>query len=411
MEFYHPATRRGDGRLWAIALGLSLGLNLALLIAFGIIGLSTVRLRDASRPVARAQDTPAQATVEIYPEMLKKVAPEATASPPPESAATPAPAPPVVTPPPSKRFARTSDDQRGKRPDKPAFMGERDTQAASDRAPDASAPPLPSQAGVDPKSPGDFETTESRYHDGKLPDRNLPSLESSGPPEPSPETAASSETSEISGESDTGTAPFPPPAAAASTPPPLREKLLTGPNPVEVPVPAPAEETREKTDDSSTKRPAETAAKPADASPARDASKAAKPKARQPVKDPAFSGFQRKTAIRGSISRTGRSSLDVEDSPLGRYQAAISRAVELEWQRNCVRHRDFITPGFLTLRFTVEPSGKVRSVKFVDGMQTGEVQKGFTLNAIRDAAIPPMPASIRKDYAKEPLELIFNFYF
>jgi hypothetical protein len=135
------------------------------------------------------------------------------------------------------------------------------------------------------------------------------------------------------------------------------------------------------------------------------------PAAPTPPDDPAFRGFQRKTAIVGSISRTGRSALDVEDTPLGRYQATISRAVELEWQRNCVRHRDFITPGFLTVRFFVEPGGKVRSVQFVGDMETGEVQKGFTLNSIRDAEIPPMPQPLRKQFAKEPLELMFRFYF
>ncbi|MEI8039693.1 MAG: hypothetical protein WCJ14_15030, partial [Verrucomicrobiota bacterium] len=129
------------------------------------------------------------------------------------------------------------------------------------------------------------------------------------------------------------------------------------------------------------------------------------------TRSPGFKGFQRKTAVVGSISRTGRSALDVADSPLGRYQAALSRAVEQEWQRNCVRHRDFITPGFLTVRFFVAASGKVRSVQFVGDMETGEVQKGFTLNAIRDAQIPAMPAALRREYDQEPLELIFRFYF
>ena len=102
----------------------------------------------------------------------------------------------------------------------------------------------------------------------------------------------------------------------------------------------------------------------------------------------------------------------LSDTPLGRYQATISRAVEIEWQRNCVRHRDFITPGFLTVRFFVETGGKVRSVQFVGDMETGEVQKGFTLNAIRKAAIPPMPKALRKQYDDDdPLELMFRFYF
>ena len=76
-----------------------------------------------------------------------------------------------------------------------------------------------------------------------------------------------------------------------------------------------------------------------------------------------------------------------------------------------MRHRDFITPGFLTVSFFVETSGKVRSVRFVGDMETGEVQKGFTLNSIRDAKIPSMPRDLRKEYDKEPLELIFRFYF
>ena len=104
-------------------------------------------------------------------------------------------------------------------------------------------------------------------------------------------------------------------------------------------------------------------------------------------------------------NRTGRSALDVEDSALGRYGVAISRAVELEFQRNCVRHRDYITPGFLTVRFYVESTGKVRSVHLDGDMSTGEIQKGFTLNSIRNAEIPSMPKSLGREYAKEPLEL------
>ncbi len=96
---------------------------------------------------------------------------------------------------------------------------------------------------------------------------------------------------------------------------------------------------------------------------------------------------------------------------MGRYQSQISRAVELEWQRNCVKHRDFITPGYLTVRFFVQPSGKVRSVQFVGDLQTGEVQKGFTLNSIREAPIPEMPSAVKKEMNGDALELIFNFYF
>jgi hypothetical protein len=179
--------------------------------------------------------------------------------------------------------------------------------------------------------------------------------------------------------------------------------LLEGPNPVDVPVPREVVAKDEiKPTPAQRKKDGSHEPKPAELP---------KPAVAKPIDDPAFAGYQRKAAIVGSISRTGRSALNVTDTPLGRYEATISKAVELEWQRNCTRHRDFITPGFLTVRFFVETSGKVRTVQFVGKQETGEVQKGFTLNSIRDAEIPAMSASLKKEYSKDPLELIYSFYF
>lgn len=373
---------RGDARLWAIALGLSLLVNAGILLAVGFISLKSQVFRK-THPVPPV--IAAETTVTIFPEMVVAAADSE----------------PVAPAPPAKpSFARTSEDQLAPPPEKPAFIGERDTQATSDRSPDASAPPLPSQAGIAPKDRGDFETTESRYQDGSLASDQI-----SKPLPPTPPSPAATNTA------DPAVAESPSPGEKTDTPgqddskspPPPRERLIEGPNPVDVPVPRDT-----AANDAIKPTPPKS---PKDGRPEPKAQDAPKPAATAATNDPGFRGYQRKTAIVGSISRTGRSALDVADSPLGRYQALISRAVEQEWQRNCVRHRDFITPGFLTVRFFVETNGRVRSVQFVGDMETGEVQKGFTLNSIRDADIPAMPAAVRKDFAKEPLELIFNFYF
>lgn len=323
----------------------------------------------------------------IYPE-IAQASPKAE-PPPPASAKKP-------------EFIRTSEDQTATPPEKPAFIGERDTLATSDRSPDPNAPDTPSQKGIKPRAPDHIETTESRYQDGSPKSSQAAKPESPPAPMPTPPTpnpdptladnATPGENSETPGKDDT-----------QSSPPP-RDKLMAGPNPVDVPVPRDVPKKSEiKPTPPKTAKAGKPAPKP---------SELPKPPAAKPVvNDPAFKGYQRKTAIVGSISRTGRSALNVADSALGRYQATISRAVEQEWQRNCVRHRDFITPGYLTVRFFVETNGKVRTVQFVGSMETGEVQKGFTLNSIRDAEIPPMPAALKKEYSKEPLELIFNFYF
>jgi hypothetical protein len=327
----------------------------------------------------------AEAVVMIFPDV-------ATVQPERETVALPA----------KPAFVRTSEDQAAPPPEKAPFIGERDTRATSDRSPDPTAPPLPSQAGIDPRTREDLETTESRYQDGSLASNPaaLPQQEAQAAmptpstPVPDPAVADTPEPGEIQktpGTDDTKSAS------------PPREALMEGPNSVDTPVPSDAPQ---KTEIKPTPPKAPKSGKPAPAP-----AELPKPAVAKSATDPSFRGYQRKTAIVGSISRTGRSSLDVADSPLGRYQAIISRAVEQEWQRNCVRHRDFITPGFLTVRFFVETSGKVRTVQFVGSMETGEVQKGFTLNSIRNAGIPPMPAALKKDFEKEPLELIFNFYF
>jgi hypothetical protein len=392
MQSMARTPRHGDGHLWMIAFGLSLLANAGILASVGFAALESAKLRARIRPPVTP---PAPSVAMIFPDMGD--APKASAT----HSGTPAAPPPVELA--GSRFARTSADQSASRPDNPLFLGERNTRATSDRAPDPNAPPLPSQAGINPRDDMHLETTESDYQEGPLDSAEVaaaaaspPAPAAPAPEEPAPAMAAAAkEDSSDPSEAD----------AVSSIPPP-REPVLDGPLAVDVPVP------REVAGKRATESPPE-ARHPTDPAPPKTAGL---PKTTQdpkptPPKNPGFRGYQRKTAVVGSISRTGRSALDVEDSPLGRYQAALSRAVELEWQRNCVRHRDFITPGFLTVRFFVEPGGKVRSVQFVGDMSTGEIQKGFTLNSIRDAAIPPMPADVRKEFTKEPLELIFRFYF
>jgi hypothetical protein len=364
MQATAPLRHTGDGHLWMIAAGLSLLVNLGILAFAGMAVLEFRKNNQSAQATPPAPPPAEEAAATIY-----FAAPEtATAAP---------TAAPLV----GKRFARTTPEQAAPLAEATPFIGERNTRAVSDRAPVDDAPPLPSQAGIAPRNESDIETTQSDYKDG--------SLSAEGPAMPETEV---SETPAAS--------PTESPNTAATSNPPPREGLLDGPNPVDVQVPretASGEEIKATPEP----RPAEEARPVEETPPAKTKSSP----------DPAFSGYQRKTAVVGSISRTGRSSLNVEDSPLGRYQALISRAVELEWQRNCVRHRDFITPGFLTVRFFIETNGRVRSVQFVGDMETGEIQKGFTLNSIRDAEIPAMPAALRREYDKEPLELIFRFYF
>lgn len=377
-----PALRH-DGRLWAFALALSLAVNALLVLVAGISILQLQKYQPKPDLLSNAAETVRILAPELAPAPLADVA---ASEPPPPSEGTP--------------FTRTSPDQTADRPDKPSFIGERNTQATSDATPDPTALRRPAQAGIEPLYEGHVETTESRYQDGALiPDAPLnPAIPAppTPPVPPLPETATRGVETETPGKAEEMVTPPPP------------ERLATSSQPVDVPVP-------KKTLDAPPKPGPEEQPKEGKPEAPPDSNDLKETKPTQPsqptANQPAFRGYQRKTALRGSISRSGRSALDVEDSPLGRYQATISRAVELEWQRNCVRYRDFITPGFLTVRFFVDSKGKVKSVDFVGTMQTGQQQKGFTLNSIRDAEIPPMPPELGREFKDENLELIFNFYF
>ena len=382
----------GDRRLWLASFVVSLLLNGLMFLGYARIAAHTAKQR-----TERMRQTEAVAQDRWVAAVIPERGDASTAA-----AMEAAPKPPEILKTP---FARTSPEQEAERPQAARFIGERNTQATSDRAPDASAPPMPSQQGIEDDR--DRETTQTRYRDGAL-DGGAAASPSAPQPPAAPaspvETPAAPEQTVSKSEGERLRMP----AEEAAPPPPApRERLADGPNPVEREVTqAKPEENPKPTDD---KR--KEAAK-ADAKPAEHAAKGGpKPIQVAGSGNPAFSGFQRKTKLSGSISRKGVSALDVEDSPLGRYQAAISRAVEREWQRNCVRYRDLITPGFLTVRFLVDASGKVRSVGFVEAAVSGEVQKGFTLSSIREAEIPPMPAELKKQLGDEPLELIFNFYF
>lgn len=356
---FHRATlHRQEARLWALAFcgafvtGLLLAVASALLLATGVF------------PIARAAPVPAaelEPIVTISSEMFEL---EPAAEPPEIPTPETPPVPPVEkTRPEKSRFANTAPEDSGKRPDQPAYFGERNSTAAGDAPPDPAAPFRPAQTGAAAAPDTAPETTSSTFQETgeitpaqTLPQKNLPTTPA-----------------ETSGRLRTG-------------------NLLDGPTPLEIHQLQP----------------------PAEKLPEPSATSAANPPEKSPIGKPASHSetpHRMKTAVNGSMSRGAQSALDVADTPLGRYQAEINRAVEREWQRNCVRHKSFITPGLLTVRFLVSSSGKVTSVEFVGDIQAGSVQKGFTLDSIRNAPLPPMPAAIRRDYRSQPLELVFNFYF
>lgn len=294
-----------------------------------------------------------------------------------------------------RKFARTSADQEGK-PDAPTdLLGERDTRAASERPPSPGAEPeTPSQDGANPLYPGHVETVDQKYREDSV------GGDKTGEQTETPQEASARKDDSLIDDAPKVESAKPDESSAARPKDQhLRQgRLLPGTE---------GGEGRKSIDDrpKAEDRPKE---RPDKGSTREDG------KGEAVEQDPKKNGFEahsRKTKVTGSISRRGKSALNVKNSPLGRYQALVSKAVELQWRRNCEQHRDHIVPGVISLRFYVDKEGKISGIKFQEVIEGNYIEQGFTQRAIRQARLPKMSKSVLKELDGEPLELIYNFYF
>lgn len=340
---------------------------------------------------AQAQPAPADQYVVIRPEMFQRT----------PAPAVEAPAEEPGEEPPPDQFVRTLAAQASPEEarDTP-LIGEHNTKAAGDLPPDPDAPRMPSIAGLDERDRKDISTFESDFEDADDP-APVPLAKPAPAPASRPQpTAAEPRAMEENQELQE-------PKEAREQGEVLEELRQTD---TVVPIPVQEGEHEEEMEEQLPKEkkaqaePQSANTPGGDPSPPTEATPA-------PPRDPRYQGEVRKRRLRGSIGRDGPVAPEVRNTPLGRYQAELSRAVEREWQRNCIRYRNHITPGILTIRFLVDDLGEVSGIRFLDVVEAGEIQKGFTLNSLKHASIPIMPKELKDDLDGEPLELIYNFYF
>lgn len=369
------SSRSDDARLWLTALLLSVGINGVAVLVLAFLAIQTLIFQPPER--AERQAEPESRMITIQPVTAEEAPPEPEARP--------------------KAFARTSDDQTSEIPEDPSFIGERDTVATSEAQPVDGMKDLPSQDGIEPRV-DEIETTASDYQDGVLEHDRPASLGEEQPV--MPEQVVEQPMEPVEAVTPNGTEAEAPDEEVSGQ----RDRLAEGPLSVDRPVSPDMEEDEPKA--SPERRSEDEVAKIEEK--VEEQPKPAKPEA---THEPGFRGFQRKTLLKGSISRQGTSSLDVKEGALGKYHAAIGRAIEQAWQRRVIQHRDLITPGVIRIQVVLDENGRVRSVGTVEEFGIGVIQKGFTHKAIREAKLPRMPDDVRRELQGEPLELLYNFIF
>lgn len=122
-----------------------------------------------------------------------------------------------------------------------------------------------------------------------------------------------------------------------------------------------------------------------------------------------FQTKQTKTRIRGSLNASGKGSLNVANTALGRYEAKIFKEIERQWQARNFQFRSHLAPGFITLSFHLDEKGNVSGQRRTDMRGTSGIQWGLVLQSVSEAKIPAMPKEVIKELNGEALELTVTF--
>lgn len=347
------------------------------------------------------------------------------------------PPPAPVPPPPPKRevYIRTSQNQASDTaPKNPAFIADRNTHAATVKAPSPDATePMPTMDGLKISTQ---ELADRDFHDGSLKDDARPKTPNKEPtmlqPQPpTPVALAMTEPAEPLTPPQQMVPPQPKPPSPSPQPlvaPKTLAKAATDStaltkmmdeadkdmaqmdkNRLSIDVKkAEQPEKPLKTTDAPPKTETQVPVKPLiseampQQQPERPIPKALPVPDDEPVtrttqnQDPnSFTPFTRTSQTKGSIANRGlEASVDAEATPKGRYIRQVLGEVERKWHLYCKLRRDGVTYGHLQVTFYVNKKGKVEGLKVVDDKESNPILTGLTLQAIKDATIPPMPPEV-----------------
>lgn len=118
---------------------------------------------------------------------------------------------------------------------------------------------------------------------------------------------------------------------------------------------------------------------------------------------------QRKARILGSLNASGKGSLSVSDTPLGRYEAQISKEIDREWRVQNEQFRSHLASGFITMQFRLDQKGNVSGQHRIKMQGASEIQWAIVLRAVGSAKIPVMPKEVIEELKGEALELSVTF--
>ena len=313
----------------------------------------------------------------------------------------------------------TQNEASSEKPKNAAFISDRNTKASATKAADPTATsPMPTTEGLKFQM---NELANRDYRDGDI--KEDAAKKSAAAPKTQPTPQKPQPTAAASPPAPPTPPPAPPPQAIASAPTssPLAKMMEEADKdlarvdmnrlPLEVRKPEPQ---KQQPDAPPPSPPKPQMREVADSPPVPKAVPVSEDvlKTTSNPKDKAFMPFTRTSENKGTLSNRGaEDSVDAEDTAKGRYIREVNSQVERKWHLFRALRRDMVTPGNLKLEFYINAKGKVENLRIVDGAESTTLLSEFTVRAIREAEIPPMPKEVQELLPimdKQRLKMVYN---
>lgn len=149
--------------------------------------------------------------------------------------------------------------------------------------------------------------------------------------------------------------------------------------------------------------------------PVSESTEAAVPPQEKPMLQPAdealfakgFSPEERQNVINGSLAKEGADAVDAIGTPMGKYKKAVRDVISAKWHEYRQKNADFVTWGILKLEFSVDAAGRVHDLQITKN-EANAMLAEFSLRAIREAKLPPMPAEVAESVGAKGLVIQYD---
>jgi hypothetical protein len=120
-----------------------------------------------------------------------------------------------------------------------------------------------------------------------------------------------------------------------------------------------------------------------------------------------FSPEEQRNVNNGRSVRVGPDSVDAEETPLGKYKKSVRDAISEKWHRYKQENADLVSWGILKVQFNVDREGKVNQLQITKNEANATLAE-FSLKAIRDARVPPMPDDVARSVGAQGLIIHYD---